>query len=173
MQPTKTEIRRIRKNRCRNLQKDGENPLVVVLDNIRSMHNVGAAFSELMMLFGGENDSLWHYIWNHLTEKFTKQSIGSKNWKCWLQFDTDNVKRRIIDLKTLGSECCGNWTNDPIQWWLPILKLIKPRKNTALVLGNEVEGFLMKFNDRFRCVSRNSIVGNQTFSQCFWFLVEL
>jgi hypothetical protein len=47
-------------------------PLVVVLDNVRSMHNVGAAF-ELLMLFWWRKLFFVALLRNRLIEKFTKQ----------------------------------------------------------------------------------------------------
>ena len=102
----KTEIRRIRKNRCRNLQKDGENSLVVVLDNVRSMHNVVAL--ELLMLLV-EKLFFVALLWNHLTEKFTKQHLGATESVDWQFYE--NVKEAVIDLKTIGYEVVGMWTN--------------------------------------------------------------
>ena len=41
--------------------KNGKIPLVVILDNVRSMHNVGAAFRTADAFWWRKDYSLWHY----------------------------------------------------------------------------------------------------------------
>ena len=52
-------------------------PLVVILDNVKSMHNVWGQLSELLMLFGGEKHySLWHYS-ETASQRNSKAALGA------------------------------------------------------------------------------------------------
>ena len=78
-------------------------PLVVVLDNVRSMHNVGR-LSELLMLFGGENYSLWHYS-KPPHREIHKAALGATESVDWQFYES--VKKSSHRFKTLGYEVVG------------------------------------------------------------------
>jgi tRNA G18 (ribose-2'-O)-methylase SpoU len=131
----KTEIRRIRKNRCRNLQKTEKIPLVVVLDNVRSMHNVGAAF-RTADAFLVEKIILCGITPKPPHREIHKAALGATESVDWQFYES--VKEAVIDLKTLGYEVVGieQTTNSVMITDFEIDKT----KKYALVLGNEVEG---------------------------------
>lgn len=110
-------------------------PLLVVLDNIRSMHNVGAAF-RTADAFLVEKIILCGITPRPPHREIHKAALGATESVDWQYYE--NVKEAIIDLKTLGYEVVGiEQTSNST-----MIKdfSIDATKKYALVLGNEVEG---------------------------------
>lgn len=126
------ELGRIDVEAYKNAQKI---PLVIVLDNVRSMHNVGAvfrtadAFSVDKILLCGITPRPPH-------REIHKSALGATESVAWQYYES--VKEAVLDLKTLKYEVLGiEQTTDSV---LISDYKIDASKKYALVLGNEVEG---------------------------------
>lgn len=110
-------------------------PLVIVLDNIRSMHNVGAVF-RTADAFLIEKIILCGITPQPPHREIHKAALGATESVDWLFYE--NVTEAILDLKTLKYEVLGiEQTSDSQN----ITKFsIGKSQKYALVLGNEVEG---------------------------------
>ncbi|MBT0549402.1 RNA methyltransferase [Riemerella anatipestifer] len=116
-------------------KKTSKTPLVVVLDNIRSMHNVGALFRtadafliEKIMLCGITPQPPHREI--------HKAALGATESVDWVY--QKDISEAIKELKTQGYNIIGvEQTTDSIS--LSDFE-INPNQKYALVLGNEVEG---------------------------------
>lgn len=110
-------------------------PLVVVLDNIRSMHNVGAtfrtadAFLVQKIILCGITPQPPH-------REIHKAALGATESVDW-SYETD-INATINDLKSQGFEVVGieQTTNSTM---ITDFK-IENTKKYAVILGNEVEG---------------------------------
>jgi tRNA G18 (ribose-2'-O)-methylase SpoU len=111
-----------------------KNPIVVVLDNIRSMHNVGSVF-RTADAFRIEAICLCGYTPHPPHRDIQKTALGATETVNWLYYAT--TKEAIEDLKKFdytvlaieqveGSESLDQFTNTD--------------RKLAIVLGNEVEG---------------------------------
>jgi len=111
-----------------------KNPIVVVLDNIRSMHNVGSVF-RTADAFRIEAICLCGYTPQPPHRDIQKTALGATETVNWLYYET--TKEAIEDLKKFdytvlaieqveGSESLDQFTNTD--------------RKLAIVLGNEVEG---------------------------------
>ena len=110
-------------------------PLVVVLDNVRSMHNVGAVFRT------GDAFLIEKIILCGITPKpphreIHKAALGATESVDWTYYES--VKEAVLDLKSLKYEVVGiEQTTDSIS----ITDYeIDAEKKYAIVLGNEVDG---------------------------------
>lgn len=111
-----------------------KNPIVVVLDNIRSMHNVGSVF-RTADAFRIEAICLCGYTPQPPHRDIQKTALGATETVNWLYYAT--TKEAIEDLKKFdytvlaieqvaGSESLDQFNNTD--------------RKLAIVLGNEVEG---------------------------------
>ena len=111
-----------------------KNPIVVVLDNIRSMHNVGSVFRSADA-FRIEAICLCGYTPQPPHRDIQKTALGATETVNWLYYPT--TKEAIEDLKKFdytvlaieqveGSESLDQFNNTD--------------RKLAIVLGNEVEG---------------------------------
>ncbi|MEI8097500.1 MAG: RNA methyltransferase [Sediminibacterium sp.] len=111
-----------------------KNPIVVVLDNIRSMHNVGSVF-RTADAFRIEAICLCGYTPQPPHRDIQKTALGATETVNWLYYPT--TKEAIEDLKKFdytvlaieqveGSESLDQFNNTD--------------RKLAIVLGNEVEG---------------------------------
>ena len=110
-------------------------PLIVVLDNVRSMHNVGAIFrtSDAFLI---EKIILCGITPQPPHREIHKAALGATESVDWNYYES--VKEAILDLKTLKYEVIGiEQTSDSEK--ITDFK-IDSSKKYALVLGNEVEG---------------------------------
>lgn len=110
-------------------------PLVVVLDNVRSMHNVGAIFRT------GDAFLVEKIILCGITpqpphREIHKAALGATESVDWNYYES--VKDAVIYLKTTGYEVLGiEQTSNSVE--ITDYK-IDSSKKYALVLGNEVDG---------------------------------
>ena len=110
-------------------------PLVVVLDNVRSMHNVGAIFRT------GDAFLVEKIILCGITpqpphREIHKAALGATESVDWNYYES--VKDAVIYLKTIGYEVLGiEQTSNSVK--ITDYK-IDSSKKYALVLGNEVDG---------------------------------
>lgn len=116
-------------------KKSKKTPLVVVLDNVRSMHNVGAIFRT------GDAFLIEKIILCGITPRpphreIQKSALGATESVDWNYYTS--VKEAVLDLKTLKYEVIGiEQTTDSIS--ISDYQ-INSSKKIAVVLGNEVEG---------------------------------
>lgn len=112
-----------------------KNPVVVVLDNIRSMHNVGSVF-RTADAFLVEAICLCGYTAQPPHRDIQKTALGATETVDWLYYNAtvdaiDDLKERGYSVyaieQTAGSILLQNFKADPIQ-------------KLAVVFGNEVEG---------------------------------
>lgn len=110
-------------------------PLIIVLDNVRSMHNVGAVF-RTADAFLVEKILLCGITPVPPHREIHKAALGATESVDWQYYES--VKEAVLDLKTLKYEVLGiEQTTDSI----PITEYnIDPSRKYALVLGNEVDG---------------------------------
>lgn len=110
-------------------------PLVVILDNVRSMHNVGASF-RTADAFLVEKIILCGITPKPPHREIHKAALGATESVDWQFYES--VKEAVIDLKTLGYEVLGieQTTNSVMITDFNIDRT----KKYALILGNEVEG---------------------------------
>ena len=136
MQPTKKlKLEELGRIDVETFKKTEKIPLVVVLDNIRSMHNVGAAF-RTADAFLVEKIILCGITPKPPHREIHKAALGATESVDWQFYES--VKEAVIDLKTLGYEVLGieQTTNSVMITDFNIDRT----KKYALVLGNEVEG---------------------------------
>lgn len=112
-----------------------KNPLVVVADNIRSMHNVGAFF-RTGDAFRIEKLYLCGYTPQPPHREITKTAIGAEDTVAW-EYHAD-AALLVPALKAQGYKIAVLEQTDSSE----ILADFAPQKGEkwALVLGNEVEG---------------------------------
>lgn len=136
MQPTKKlKLEELGRIDVETFKKTEKIPLVVVLDNVRSMHNVGAAF-RTADAFLVEKIILCGITPKPPHREIHKAALGATESVDWQFYES--VKEAVIDLKTLGYEVLGieQTTNSVMITDFNIDRT----KKYALVLGNEVEG---------------------------------
>lgn len=136
MQPTKKlKLEELGRIDVETFKKTEKIPLVVVLDNVRSMHNVGAAF-RTADAFLVEKIILCGITPKPPHREIHKAALGATESVDWQFYES--VKEAVIDLKTLGYEVLGieQTTNSVMITDFNIDRT----KKYALVLGNEVDG---------------------------------
>ena len=112
-----------------------KNPLVVVLDNIRSMHNVGSVF-RTADAFLVEAICLCGYTAQPPHRDIQKTALGATETVDWLYFST--TTEAITELKNRGYHIYGV---EQTEGSISLEKYEAPfNKKVAVVFGNEVEG---------------------------------
>lgn len=122
-------------------------PLVVVLDDVRSMHNVGAVF-RTADAFLVEKIFLCGITPKPPHREIHKSALGATESVEWQFYE--NISEALLDLKTLRYEIIGIEQTTASRA-VTDFKICKDKKY-ALVLGNEVEGLsqrAMKHCDAF------------------------
>jgi 23S rRNA (guanosine2251-2'-O)-methyltransferase len=110
-------------------------PVVIVLDNVRSMNNVGSVFrtADAFLL---EGILLCGYTPRPPHRDIQKTALGATETVRW-EYE-DDITVAIQRLKDLGFKICAveqtEGSTSLTQWQ------IKPEEKWALILGNEVEG---------------------------------
>jgi tRNA G18 (ribose-2'-O)-methylase SpoU len=110
-------------------------PVVVILDNVRSMHNVGSVFrtADAFLLSG---ICLCGYTPRPPHRDIQKTALGATESVDWSYYAT--TEEAVNELKTGGYRIWAvEQASDsrPLQAFTP-----KPGEKTAVVFGNEVEG---------------------------------
>lgn len=124
------------------------NQTVVVLDNIRSAHNVGSilrtcdGFGIKQVYACGvtpypalENDLRLPHVRNKLNNQISKTALGAEITVKVNYFE--NLNQAIKRLKNDGFEV---WAIEQNEHSVPLNDLTHPSNPLAIVLGNEVEG---------------------------------
>jgi 23S rRNA (guanosine2251-2'-O)-methyltransferase len=115
--------------------KDAEKvPIVVVLDNIRSMHNVGSVFrtADAFLLQG---IFLCGYTPQPPHRDITKTALGATETVAWKYFQT--TKEAVLSLQDEGYEI---WSVEQVENSIALNKFDSTGKKLAIVFGNEVSG---------------------------------
>ena len=109
-------------------------PIIVVLDNIRSMHNVGSVFrtADAFLLQG---IYLCGYTPRPPHRDITKTALGATETVAWKYFNT--TKEAVQELKDEGYEI---WSVEQVEKSIPLNKFDDSDKKLAIVFGNEVSG---------------------------------
>ena len=127
-----TEMNRLTAEEFKNETKT---PLIVVLDNVRSLHNVGSVF-RTADAFLVEAVYLCGITSTPPHAEIHKTALGAENTVYWKYFE--NTHDALDQLKTLGytvfaiEQAIGSTL-------LPDIKL-ESEKKYAVILGNEVKG---------------------------------
>jgi len=109
--------------------------LRILLHNVRSMHNVGAAFRSADA-FGIDNILISGFTPHPPRPEITKTAIGAEKYVQWQRFD--DIKSDIEQLKSAGYKLIGlEQTTESVL--LPDYKIPEDEK-ICLVFGNEVTG---------------------------------
>ncbi len=134
-----TELNRISPEEFKEKNKT---PLIVVLDNVRSLHNIGSVFrtSDAFLL---ESIYLCGITATPPNAEIHKTALGAEFTMNWIHFE--NTEEAINKLK---KEDYTIFAIEQVERSisLPDLKLPKGRK-FAIVLGNEVKGIEQKIVD--------------------------
>lgn len=127
-----TELNRISAEEFKTVQKI---PLVVVLDHVRSLHNVGAVF-RTSDAFTVEHICLCGITATPPQPEIHKTALGAEETVDWTYYE--RTQDAVLDLKKLGYELFA--VEQVVgSTLLQDLKLDKKRKY-AIILGNEVKG---------------------------------
>ena len=110
-------------------------PVTVVLDNVRSMHNVGAVF-RTADAFLIEKIILCGITPKPPHREIHKAALGATESVDWQYYDS--VLEAVLDLKTLKYEVLGIEQTSDSQNIIDFK--INREKKYAMVFGNEVEG---------------------------------
>ena len=116
-------------------KKAPKTPIIVVLDNIRSMHNVGSVFrtSDAFLI---EAICLCGYTPQPPHRDIQKTALGATETVDWLYYN--NTKEAIEDLKQRDykiyavEQASGSISLEQFNW--------QPSNKIAVIMGNEVEG---------------------------------
>ena len=110
-------------------------PLVVVLDNVRSMYNVGSVF-RTSDAFRVEAVYLCGITSTPPSAEIHKTALGAEDSVAWRQFA--DARQAVDELRAAGYEVYSVEQvhgSTPLQDFKPV-----PHKKYAVVLGNEVKG---------------------------------
>lgn len=109
-------------------------PIVVVMDNIRSMHNVGSVF-RTADAFLIEAICLCGYTPQPPHRDINKTALGATETVDWLYFE--NTTAAIDELKKQGYKI---YAIEQTEGSISLESITAVDSKTALVFGNEVEG---------------------------------
>jgi len=129
-----TDLQRISEEEVQHIEK---NKIIVVLDNIRSLNNVGSVFRT-------SDAFLIQEIWlvgitgTPPQRDIHKSALGSENTVAWRHIPNDNIEHELTQLKQ------NAWTIAAVEQIDISQKLheYEPQAHTKLcvIMGNEVDG---------------------------------
>lgn len=111
-----------------------KNPVMVVLDNIRSMHNTGSVF-RTADAFLAEGICLCGYTPQPPHRDIHKTALGATETVDWLYFST--TLKAVQALKERGYKI---YAVEQAEGSVSLEKFQQPQGKMAVVFGNEVEG---------------------------------
>jgi tRNA G18 (ribose-2'-O)-methylase SpoU len=126
-----TELNRISEE---DFKKAGKIPVIVVLDNVRSLHNVGAVFrtSDAFLV---EAIFLCGITATPPHAEIHKTALGAENTVDWKYFN--DTQDAVKELKQKGYHIAAV---EQAENSIPLDKLQLKAEKYALILGNEVKG---------------------------------
>jgi 23S rRNA (guanosine2251-2'-O)-methyltransferase len=129
---TMDELQRSSKEAFKNLQKT---PLIIVLDNVRSMNNVGSVF-RTSDAFAVQEILLCGYTPKPPHRDIEKTALGATETVAWQHFET--TEAALLYLQNNNFEV---YAVEQVHNSISLDKFeIDTNKKYAVVLGNEVEG---------------------------------
>jgi 23S rRNA (guanosine2251-2'-O)-methyltransferase len=131
----KLKITEMNRLSAEEFKQEKKSPLVVVLDNVRSLHNVGSVF-RTADAFLVEAVYLCGITCTPPHAEIHKTALGAENTVAWTHFEDTHVaveKLKAQDYTVFAIEQAQGST------LLPNLEL-DPAKKYAVILGNEVKG---------------------------------
>ena len=128
-----SELNRIDISTFKSIKKT---PLIIVLDDIRSLNNVGSIF-RTCDAFKIEKIYLCGITATPPNRKITKTAIGSTESVEWLYFD--KINDLILNLKNQGFKI---WAIEQTEnsKTLSQMEVIESNKKHVLIFGNEIDG---------------------------------
>ncbi|MBV9988183.1 MAG: RNA methyltransferase [Chitinophagaceae bacterium] len=117
-----------------DFKQAGKNPVMVVLDNIRSMHNVGSVF-RTADAFRAEGICLCGYTPQPPHRDIHKTALGATESVDWLYFSS--TLEAVAALKVKGYRL---FAVEQAEGSISLEKFEPPDGNIAVVFGNEVGG---------------------------------
>tara|TARA_B100001057_G_scaffold293670_1_gene293759 strand:- start:3126 stop:3665 length:540 start_codon:yes stop_codon:yes gene_type:complete len=128
-----SELNRIDISTFKSIKKT---PLIIVLDDIRSLNNIGSIF-RTCDAFKIEKIYLCGITATPPNRKITKTAIGSTESVEWLYFD--KINDLILDLKSHGFKI---WAIEQTEnsKTLSKMEVIESNKKHVLIFGNEIDG---------------------------------
>lgn len=112
-----------------------KNPVTIVLDNVRSMHNVGSVFRTADS-FLAEQVLLCGYTPQPPHRDIQKTALGATETVSWTHFAT--TAAAVLDLKQKGYHIIAV---EQVDESIPLNHFFIPvQKKTAVIFGNEVNG---------------------------------
>ena len=129
-----SELNRIDISTFKSIKKT---PLIIVLDDIRSLNNIGSIF-RTCDAFKIEKIYLCGITATPPNRKITKTAIGSTESVEWLYFD--KINDLILNLKNQGFKI---WAIEQTEnsKTLSQMEVIESNKKHVLIFGNEIDGF--------------------------------
>jgi tRNA G18 (ribose-2'-O)-methylase SpoU len=131
----KLKITEMNRLTMEEFKEEKKTPLVVVLDNVRSLHNVGSVF-RTADAFLVEAVYLCGITSTPPHAEIHKTALGAENTVAWKHFEDTHVA--LQELKAAGYTVFAIEQAEG-STLLPDLKLDKTKKY-AVILGNEVKG---------------------------------
>ena len=134
-----TELNRINKE---EFKKSEKLPLIIILDNVRSLHNVGSVFRS-SDAFRVESIYLCGITATPPQAEIHKTALGAEDTVDWKYYE--KTQDAVIELKEEGVEVLAIEQVEGsimLQNFLP-----QPDKKYAIVFGNEVKGVQQEFVD--------------------------
>lgn len=111
-----------------------KNPVLIVMDNIRSMHNVGSVF-RTADAFLAEGICLCGYTPQPPHRDIHKTALGATETVDWLYFPT--TMEAVQTLKERGYKI---FAVEQAVGSMSLEKFTQPKEKIAIIFGNEVEG---------------------------------
>lgn len=111
-----------------------KHPIILVLDNIRSMHNVGSVFRSADA-FLVEAICLGGYTPQPPHRDIHKTALGATETVNWIYFK--DTREAILALKERGYKI---YAIEQVEHSIPLQKFDWKGEQVALIFGNEVEG---------------------------------
>ncbi len=125
------ELNRISVDEFKEAQKQ---PVTIILDNVRSLNNVGSVF-RTADAFLIEEILLCGVTGTPPNKEIEKTALGATSSVKWRYFKT--TLEAVQELKSTGSEI---YAVEQAKSSIPLNKFTHPQKKLALVFGNEVYG---------------------------------
>lgn len=115
-------------------KRAGKNPVMIVLDNIRSMHNVGSVFRSADA-FLAEGICLCGYTPQPPHRDIHKTALGATETVDWMYFET--TTDAVLALKQKGYRI---YAIEQVEQSISLGQFSAGDEKVAIVMGNEVEG---------------------------------
>lgn len=127
-----TELNRINKE---EFKKSEKLPLIIILDNVRSLHNVGSVFRS-SDAFRVESIYLCGITATPPQAEIHKTALGAEDTVDWKYYE--KTQNAVIELKEEGVEVLAI---EQVEGSIMLQNFVpQPDKKYAIVFGNEVKG---------------------------------